>query len=262
MLGAFKRWIGARRDGPDGRALVGWARDKEFVAKRVRDGDGLVVEGHSHQQPWRMEWGNPQRGYILERELRIRMELGLPSSLQMLLTSRELAEQLEADAFAIFTQDMQTRIDSSMPEEMRWLTMFPKAQIAPMKSLRTRFVAVASAAAPLNHWLEGEFAQQLESASRTWLSPDTPLVLMTLRGRLYLRLEALQPTPAMLDGVLGIFEAAVHGAITAAESLGAPSGWHTTGSTAWQSHLPSELPPDLQSGDDPTGDAPRGAERG
>lgn len=239
MLDSFKRWIGGPRGGPDGRGLQAWAKQRGLTAKRVRDDEGIVVEGDMHGSPWRMEWGTPQRAYLLDRELRLRMELGLPQTLQMLVTSRALAEELEQAAYALFTQDMQTQIDSGMPEEMRWLAMFPKIQVASMKPLRSRFSVVASAAAPLAAWLDGPLASQLETASRTWLRHDDPLVMMTLRGRLYLRLESAQPDAELLEGALALFEAAARSAVAAAEGSADQQAWPTTGSTAWQSHLPS-----------------------
>lgn len=240
MLESFKRWIGGQPEGPDGRALHAWARQRGWTAKRVRDDEGVVIEGHFHGTPWRMEWGTPQRAYLLDRELRLRMELGLPPSLQMMITSRALAEELEQAAYAMFTQDMQTQIDSGMPEEMRWLAMFPKIQTAALKPLRSRYSAVANAAGPLNQWLEGDLAAQLELSARTWLGQEQPLMLMTLRGRLYLRLEALQPDAATLDGVLALYEAAARSVLGVAEGEASQPSWPTTTSTAWQSHIEPE----------------------
>jgi hypothetical protein len=241
MLDSLKRWIGGNRSGPDGRAVHAWAREHGLSAKRVRRDDGVVVEGSMHGSAWRMEWGTPQRAYLLDRELRLRMELGLPPGLQMLITSRALAEELEQAAYALFTQDMQTQIDSGMPEEMRWLAMFPKIQIAAMKPLRSRFSAVAIAAPPLNAWLDPELIARLDAASRTWLANDEPMVLMTLRGRLYLRVEALQPNAQLLDGALDLFEAAARSALSAAEGAAIQQPWPTSSSTAWQSQLPSDF---------------------
>lgn len=243
MLESLKRWIGGSRGGPDPRAMQGWARERGLALKRVREDEGVVVEGAMHGTPWRMEWGPPQRAYILERELRLRMDLGLPHGLQMLVTSRGLAEELEQSAYALFTQDMQTRIDSGMPEEMRWLAMFPKIQLATMKPLKARFAAVGSVPEALAAWVDGELAQQLDAAARGWLAHDEPLVLMTLRGRLYLRIESLQPDEALLDGALALFEAAAQRALIAAE--GAAQGqWPNTGTTAWGNNLPSVYPDD------------------
>jgi hypothetical protein len=249
MLESLKRWIGGSRGGPDARELEAWARERGLSLKRVRDEGGLVVEGSMHGMPWRMEWGPPQRAYILERELRVRMDLGLSPGLQMLVTSRALAEELEQSAYALFTQDMQTRIDSGMPEEMRWLAMFPKTQLAAMKPLKARFSAVASSAGPLSAWIDGDLAQQLDIAGRTWLAHDEPMVLMTLRGRLYLRIEAPQPDAAMLDGALTLFEAAAQRALAAAEGVGGSVPWSSTSSTAWGTNLPSGYPQDTGPGD-------------
>lgn len=242
MLESLKRWIGGGRAGPDPRVLQAWARERGLAVKRVRDDDGVVVEGMMHGTPWRMEWGPPQRAYILERELRLRMDLGLPPTLQMLVTSRALAEELEQSAYALFTQDMQTRIDSGMPEEMRWLAMFPKTQLAAMRPLRQRFSAVAAAPEPLAAWIDGELAQQLDAAARGWLTQDEPMVLMTLRGRLYLRIESVQPDVALLDGALALFEAAAQRALIAAEGAAHAGQWPHTSSTAWGNDLTSGYP--------------------
>ncbi|WP_309639004.1 hypothetical protein [Methylibium sp.] len=245
MLQTLKRWIGgAKAAGTDARALQAWARERGHHVKRVPADDGVVVEGVMHGTSWRLEWGSPQRAYLLERELRLRMDLGLPQHVQMMVISRALAEELEQAAYALFTQDMQTRIDSGMPEEMRWLAMFPKLTLAGMKTVRSRFTAVASPAAPAAAWLAPEVIAQLDAAGRTWLADDEPMVLMTLRGRLYLRIESLQPDGAMLDGALALYEAAARSALAASEGAVGQTQWPTTQSTAWQSHLPSSFSPD------------------
>jgi len=243
MLDSIKRWIGGSRGKPDGRAVQAWALQRGLSAKRVRQDEGVVVEGPLLGNTWRMEWGVPQRTYLLDRELRMRMDLRLPASMQMLITSRALAEELEQAAYALFTQDMQTQIDSGMPEEMRWLAMFPKVQVAAMKPLRSRFSAVANAPGPLNAWLDPALIAKLDEASRGWLANDEPMVLMTLRGRLYLRFEALEPTAHMLDGALSLYEAAAKSALAATPAVsGQQQAWPTSSSTAWQSHLPSDFP--------------------
>ncbi|QAZ41133.1 hypothetical protein C1M51_17865 [Methylibium sp. Pch-M] len=249
MLDSFKRWIDGKRGGPDGRLLQTWAKQRGSVFKRVRNGEGVVIEGEMHGTPWRMEWGTPQRAYLLDRELRLRMDLGLPPSLQMMVISRVLAEELEQAAYALFTQDMQTQIDSGMPEEMRWLAMFPKTQLAALKMLRNRYTTASNAAAPLAVWLDKDLVGQLEAARQGWLGEEGPLVLMTLRGRLYLRVESVQPDAALLDGVMALFEAAARGALAAAEGASSQTQWPSTSTTAWQSHLPSHYPADAGLGD-------------
>ena len=48
MLDSFKRWIDGKRGGPDGRLLQTWAKQRGLVFKRVRNGEGVVIEGEMH----------------------------------------------------------------------------------------------------------------------------------------------------------------------------------------------------------------------
>ncbi|HEU4460173.1 MAG TPA: hypothetical protein VFR90_13710 [Methylibium sp.] len=237
MLGALKRWIGGKPAGLDGSPVRDWAKARGHRDKRVRDDQGVVVEGGEGRAQWRIEWGLPQRAYLLDRELRIRMELGLPPGMQLLVTSRRLAEELEQSAYSMFTESMQTQVDSSMPEEMRWLAMFPKTQLAAMKPLRARFAATANNPSTLSGWLDHGLAQRLDEASRTWLVEDQPFVLMTLRGRLYLRLECVQPDEQALDGALAVALCAAQSATQLADASITPQNWPQTSSTAWQNNL-------------------------
>ena len=239
MLESLKRLIGGGRLGSGERDIESWAKARGASLKRVRDQEGQVLEGSLHGSPWRMELGPPQRDYIAGKELRLRMELRLPQGLQMAVVSRALAEQLEQAAYRLFTQDNQTRVDSGMPEEMRWLAMFPKAHLAALKPLKTRFVAVAGKPEPLEAWISGGFLRQLEVAAGRWLAEDQPFVLMTLRGRIYLRVEARETERAFLDGVMGLFEAAAHHALAVAEGPGGPTADSALNSTAWGPLPPS-----------------------
>ena len=84
--------------------------------KREKDGDGFAIDGQLDATPWRLEWGPPQRPYIDGHELRMRMVLGLPPDLQMLLMSSALLEALEKAAFEQFTQSNQTEMGDATPK--------------------------------------------------------------------------------------------------------------------------------------------------
>lgn len=237
MLESFKRLFAGRSEEPQAWAdVAAWAAQRALNFRRVREGEGFVIEGRLDDQPWRMEWGPPQRAYIAGRELRIRMELKLPGDLQMLLLSKPLMEQLERQTYDSFTEGLQTQIDTGTPEEMRWLVMFPKANLSIYRVLRSHFGAVSSGAGTVLSWLDGPLGLQLERALGSLLASDPPFVLMTLRGRAYLRLQLLDPDPASLGTVLGIFEAAIGQARRVATQVGdSAQEWPSTGSTAWQS---------------------------
>lgn len=237
MLESFKRFFATTPpSGPDWRDVQEWAKQKGLTFKRAREDEGFVLDGAIDAKPWRLEWGPPQRPYIDGRELRIRMELKLPSEMQMLVLSRPLMEQLERQTFEQFTEGTQTQIDTATPEEMRWLVMYPKVDMGRLRTLRPRFGAVAWNVLTGLGWIDGPLGQQLERAAGTLLQGDPPFVLMTLRGRCYLRVRLIDPDPRAIGAAIAIFEAAVAQAQALASAAGDAHEWPTTGgSTAWQS---------------------------
>jgi len=244
MLESFKRFFQSQGVGPEWREVSDWAAKRGLTFKRAREDEGFVLDGLLDGKPWRMEWGPPQRAYIEGRELRIRMELKLPSDMQMLLLSKPLMELLEKQTYERFTEGMQTQIDTATPEEMRWLVMFPKVNMAGFRILRGHFGAVASAPATGLSWIEGPLGQHLERAMATLLRGDPPFVLMTLRGRTYLRTQLIDPDTTSLSTAIDVFEAAVAQAVKVAAQQGeAGQEWPSSAaSTAWQS-LGTEDPP-------------------
>lgn len=223
MLPSIKRWMGRERPGGvDWSDVVDWAADRRLDFRRERDDRGFVVEGTAAGRPWRLEWGPPQRDYLAGRELRLRCEAGLPPELQMLLITAPLAEALEREAFSRFTEQAQTEVDLALPEEMRWLALFRRVPLAPWRGLRGRLDAVAALPGTVEAWLqEGDFCTHVERAlaptgdggdtpaNAARARPLDPLVLMTLRGRLYLRTELAEPHLPTLDAARRLFEAAL-----------------------------------------------------
>lgn len=185
----------------DSRLMEGWARDRGETLKHARNGRGSVVEYRCHGYAARLEWGPPQRDYIRHRELRVRVELGLPVALEMLVMSRHLAEALEAQAYDQLTRDQQTEIDASMPEEARWLAMFEPVQLADAADFNRGFVVLAASPTHARRWTTGDLASCLSRARASWLPAEVPFVLMTLRGRLYLRTEVRALDHNLLDGI-------------------------------------------------------------
>ncbi|HEX2541475.1 MAG TPA: hypothetical protein VHM00_10380 [Caldimonas sp.] len=198
---------------PDASAIAAWAQRRGLAFKRERDGQGFVVEGSVDGKPWRLEWGPSQRPYIEGQELRLRMELGLPPDLLMLLLTRPLMESLEKQAFDEFTQSNQTQMGSATPEEMRWLVLFPKISLAASPALRGKFGGVSSVAEEGAAWLAGPLAGELERAAAGPLSALPPWLIMTSKGRAYLRMQAPNVDEAVIAAALDLFETACTEAI-------------------------------------------------
>ncbi|MGZ5276930.1 MAG: hypothetical protein ACXWCU_13545 [Caldimonas sp.] len=237
----FKSFFANQGLGPDFSEVSAWAKRRGHVFKRERDGNGFVIDGKLEGTPWRLEWGPPQRPYIACHELRVRMELGLPPDMQMLIVSRSLMELLEKQAFEQFTKSNQTEMGDATPEETRWLVMFPKIAMTGSKLLRASFGGVSSLPHEGPAWIDGPLGHALERAAGTLLRLAPPFVLMTLRGRLYLRMQLASADETDVAGALALFETAG----TEAQRIGRARGdepvtWSPTTSTAWQSLPPSK----------------------
>jgi hypothetical protein len=245
MLNALKRWISGGPPGPDWSSVGNWAQRQGHGFKRARDDEGFVIDGRLDGLPWRLEWGPPQRAYIAGHELRLRIELGLSSGLQMLMMSRSLMEMLERETFERYTQSNQTLIDVSTPEEMRWLAMFPKVTLDLPKSVRAHVAVVASDPPAAASWVDAEFGKLLEKADAQLLAEQPPFVLMSLRGRLYMRMQLEVPEPEAITQAIDLFQAGARSALRVGSGLPeAQADFPSTASTAWQTDILPEDPKD------------------
>jgi hypothetical protein len=190
-----------------------WAAHRGDASKRSRKGHGCVVAFTLDGHQGRMEWGPPQRAYIPTRELRVRIDMGLPPQLEMMVMSRPLARRLESDAFAQMVRGQQTGIDSVLSEEQRWLSVFEPVDFDANPVVQKSFLILGSSPPHARRWVAGDLANRLVRASSRWLGAETPLVLMTLRGRIYLRTEVPVLDSAVLDGARGLAEVAATRAV-------------------------------------------------
>ena len=208
MLKFIKRWLQPAAKTPTSGCdvLQAWADERQFGVRRVRDDGGVVIEGRSGSNLWRMEWGPAQRRWVRGFELRLRAELGFGGELQLLVMNRLLQEAMEREVFDQYVEGVQTRIDDQTPPEMRWLVMFPKLSGADAAPLQGEYVAVGNHKTWLARWLEGGFGAAL---AQRGLPPEHPLVLMIGRGRMLLRTECQVPQDAQLDAWVKCFDSAL-----------------------------------------------------
>ena len=242
MLEAIQSLFARAARRAEGDAIAGWAKRNGHVYKREKDGDGFAIDGHFEDMPWRLEWGRPQRPYLDGHELRMRMVLGAPPDLQLLLMTKSLKERLASEAFELATQSNQTALDDSVGEETRWLVVFPKVPLADSQILRNCYAVVASHRHEGAAWLEGPLAHALERAATTWLNAQPPFLLMTLRGRLYLRMQLGSADEQDVVAALTLFGIAGAAARRVARTRAdVADAWSASTTTAWQS-LPPERP--------------------
>jgi hypothetical protein len=197
MLRLIYRWFGRGSKVAGGWPDVAqWAKQSGWEFRGVRDNDGFVIEGNQGSQTWRLEWGPSQRSYFEGFELRFRAELPVPGELQALLLSRSLMASMEKSVFDQYIEGVQTRIDTDIPPEMRWLVMFPKLTGAELKTLRDSYAGVANHKGWMRNWLNEPLSQGLGQSE---VALQAPLVMMVARARLTMRSPMKEPQVPKLD---------------------------------------------------------------
>lgn len=206
MFDALKRMIGSASGGAaadEGQVLAAWAKAEGHTFKRVnaKTGAGYVAES---PDGWRVEWGASQRSYIAGKELRFRCDTGVAADVQMIMLSRALSQVLETDVFSRFTNAMQTQIDNTLPDEMRWLAMHPRVTLNDHPALARRFVLLSNTEPVARQWLNEPVLQTLEEAAANWWTDTLVVVITVNRGMLTLRMpgQGLQPLQLKLVGDL------------------------------------------------------------
>lgn len=204
MLDAFKRLIGAA-PAVDESAWLAWCSQRGHAFSVVRNPDGFVVDEGAGATAWRLEWGPAQRPYMPGPELRLRAELAPPAPVQAMVLDRHLRQTMERQVFEQYVDDVQTRVDTDMPPEMRWLVMLNKVDGAAIKAIRAGFAAFASDVPWIGQWLQGPLEQLLAQRQ-----PDAehPMVLTLNRSRLALRTVVKQPNVEAVGPWIAVFEAA------------------------------------------------------
>jgi len=175
-------------------AVSEWAGTQGFAYTGVGDSTGFALTGQVAGKPWKLERGKSTRDYIHGEELRARAELNLNDDVSVLIMNRPLKEALEKRAYEMYTDTLQTTADPSLPEEMRWLAMYPEAgwdSLAP--EFWKRYAVLSEKRDQALAWVDPHLAELL----MTWPEPapneQVPFILMLLRGKAYLR---MQYTPA------------------------------------------------------------------
>ena len=233
MLKSLLRLLARNSVSPELSTLQQWADGHNHGFRRVRDCDGCVIDGTQGAQGWRIEWGASQRDYIPGFELRFIAELDLPHPLMAMVLNRDLLELMENTVYELFVDDVQTRIDTDTPPEMRWLVMFSKASGTDLGRLRDRYGAVSSILPWLQQWLHGPLNDAL-ATTVDMVGPDEPVVLTIGRGRLTLRTAMPQPDAQRLALWFSVFEHAMREAKRlGTEWRDAAAGGLTTQPSAW-----------------------------
>lgn len=216
IVEAVRRWL--RRHGRGHRQwgeIRHWADDRHFAWRASRGDTGFVIDGRLGAAPWRLEWGPSQRDYIVGNELRLRAKVATGHELQVLVMNRELQQRLEAEVFQQFVGDLQTRLDTHTPAEVRWLIMHPVLAGSDAASLGPDWCAVSNARAWLSSWLDRGLGKALQGVRREEV-PAAALVIN--RGRCTLRVQVDEPGVEVIERWVRVFESGLRQARRSAGS--------------------------------------------
>ncbi len=175
-------------------AVSEWAGTKGFAFTEVGEDKGFALTGSIRNKPWKLERGKASRDYIRGEELRARAELKLNDDVSVLIMNRSLKEALEKRAYEMYTDTLQTTADPSLPEEMRWLAMYPEAGWDSLEpAFWKRYSVLAEKREHAVAWIDPQLADLLMHWPEPGPNVQNPFILMILRGKAYLR---MQYTPA------------------------------------------------------------------
>lgn len=197
------------------QAAVGeWAKAQGFSYTGFGEGKGFSVEGEVRNRRWKLERGRSSRDYIRGDELRARAELKVNDDAAVLIMNRPLKEALEKKAYEMYTDTLQTTADPSLPEELRWLAMYPEAGWdGPAPAFWERYAVLCEQKEYAQAWLGNDLAGLLMDWPLPAPDPQIPFILMLLRGKGYLRMQYTPADQATLEHATQIFTKACESAI-------------------------------------------------
>jgi hypothetical protein len=178
------------------REVSRWAAQQQLAIVAHATEGHFDLGGDLYGHPWRLECGVPTRDYVRGMELRGRADVGADPDAAVMVINRPLQDTLESTTYSAITDTLQTAISSSLPEEMRWLSMYEEVEWPGLPtSFREHFTVVAERIEHAQRWVHAPVVSQLLNAVEGEGGDEraqSPMVLMLARGRVYLRLEHTQ----------------------------------------------------------------------
>ncbi|MDB5889645.1 MAG: hypothetical protein JWP47_476 [Polaromonas sp.] len=177
-------------------------------------GEHFAVRGKVNGISWKLECASSSRDYIFGDELRARAELGISEDIAVLVMNRPLKQTLEKRAYQLYTDTLQTVVEPSMPEEMRWLSMYPEVGWgSATEPLWARYSVMAEDRNHAMAWLTAPITDLLLSWPKPAPDDQLPFMLMLLRGNAYMRMQRMPENLQTLDHAVRIFTVACESAL-------------------------------------------------
>ena len=149
---------------------------------------GYTLDGQIQGKPYKIERGSPSREYVQGVELRARCDLSVSPNAVLMVVNRHLKKSLDENTYSAFTDTMETMVNSNLPEEVLWMTMYGEVG---WHDLNERFVNDYCILAEDKQIARALIDSKLEKLLSNWPTRRTtnPLVIMLMRGRVYFRMQ-------------------------------------------------------------------------
>jgi hypothetical protein len=185
-------WAGRRLSAIRLEPLAQWAEQRGLAYEPLASG-AYVLTGHWWGVPVRIECAAPSRFYMRGMELMARADLAQPTpGGGVVVMNRALKHRLEQKAgelYSQYTDTLQTTAQN-VPEEIRWLSMYRDAGWSgPDRRFWARYAVLTDAPEAARDWIDDECLQRLMRWPTEAVGLDTPLLLMRLKGKVYMRLQ-------------------------------------------------------------------------
>ena len=201
-------------DALDPIAKWGAERGLKPAKGHAKSGSGFSLTGYLGHKSWTLDCSQSSREYIHGHELRARADLKINDDAAVLIMNRPLRDALEKRAYEMVTDTLQTIVDPNLPEEMRWLAMYPEAKWPAMPRLFwDRYVVLADTQEHAMAWVDQELITQLMAWPIPGLDMQTPFILMLLRGKAYLRMQYAPGDMPTLNHATDVFAIACKAAV-------------------------------------------------
>ena len=171
-----------------------WAAAENFAKARKlvfapRPGQrGYTLDGQVQGKAYKIERGSPSRQYVQGVELRARCDLGVSPNAVLMVVNRHLKKSLDENTYSAFTDTMETMVNSNMPEEVMWMTMYGEVG---WQDLGERFINDYCILAEDKSHARAIVDAPLVKALTSWPEHKLtrPVIFMLMRGRLYMRMQ-------------------------------------------------------------------------
>jgi len=191
-----------------------WAGTQGFGFSVDAKGNGLSLEGKVGGKPWRMQVGAASRPYMRGDEIRARAELGIREDMAVVVMNRALKVALDKQAYETYTDQLQTSVDTSLPEEMRWLAIYNEVGWDSLpREFWNRYSVLADSRESAVAWIEPGLARMLLDWPVPGPADEVPFMIFLMRGKGYLRMEYSPPDLAVLQHGAMIFTQACEAAL-------------------------------------------------